>query len=249
MRSFESIAAAASQHGLVMRGGFVVDTDDDVPEVGRGAAEYLLLVGHAGSAMWDAFSRSVEYRDGRLDPLNRWSERIGNALADAFSARALFPFGGPPYRPFLRWAKKAEALQNSQLGMLIHPRFGLWHAYRFALAFAERPEWAHSTPGESPATDSRGGNICQRCKPKPCLRACPVNAFTGAGYDVESCFHYLEANPESACMTHGCQARGACPQGAGHRYQPCHAAFHMRAFVESLSKQARPFRPAPEMEF
>ena len=33
---------------------------------------------------------------------------------------------------------RAEAVAPSPLGILIHPDYGLWHAYRGALAFAER---------------------------------------------------------------------------------------------------------------
>ncbi|MGI9310697.1 MAG: hypothetical protein ACR2P7_04085, partial [bacterium] len=178
---------------------------------------------------------SDEYRDGRADSLNRWSERIGGGMAAKFGAAALFPFGGPPYRPFLRWAKKAEALRNSQIGMLMHPRFGLWHAYRFALAFAE------AVDGVPPS--EVGADLCAACAPKPCLSACPVGAFSARGYDVQSCFRYLEANPDSRCMAEGCQARVACPQGAEHRYQRDHAAFHMRAFVVSMAAQEFPENP------
>ena len=59
-------------------------------------------------------------------------------LAPGFGATALFPFGGPPWLPFQRWAMKADCVTASPLGILIHPDFGLWHAYRGALAFAEQ---------------------------------------------------------------------------------------------------------------
>ena len=234
---FKAIAAAATQHGLIPRGGFAVEADDDVPDIpapgGRMAAKYLLLFGNAGSAMWDVFGHAVEYHDHRPDPLNRWSTRIGHALADEFSAQAFFPFG-TPHRPFLRWGKKAEALRNSHLGMLIHPQFGLWHAYRFALAFPAAPAQT-----ESPAATA-GGDICRRCAPKPCRPACPVNAFTEAGYDAQSCYRYLASHPDSKCMTAGCQARVACPHGSGYRYEAHHAAFHMRAFVAAMAAKEFP---------
>ena len=225
--NIKAIITTASRHGLILRGGFAVDADDDVPEVGEGVvAKHLLLFGNAGSAMWKVFSYSDEYHDNQPDPLNRWSERIGRALANKFSARAFFPFEGPPYPPFLRWAKKAEALQNSRLGMLIHPRFGLWHAYRFALAFSE----SVALPVRTDA-----GDICGRCVTRPCRGACPVNAFTDAGYDVRACYGYLESHPDSGCMTEGCRARTACPEGADYRYQAPHMAFHMGAFVAAMA--------------
>lgn len=228
LNSLDALTAAAAEHGLLWRGGFAVEAGDEVPDVDGAPAGHLLLFGNAGAAMWAAFSRSAEYFDKRPDPLNRWSRRVGEALAKRCGARALFPFGAP-HRPFLRWGKKAEALQNSQLGMLIHPRFGLWHAYRFALAFAGGPAFAAA------AGAGAGENICAQCAAKPCLSACPVSAFTPAGYDVQACVRHLAAEPGGRCMTGGCQARMACPQGAAYRYAPAHAAFHMRAFVAAMT--------------
>lgn len=234
--NIEPLITSAAQYGLIARGGFVVDADDGVPEVHGEVARYVVLFGNAGSAMWDVFSRSDEYHDNLPHPLNRWSEKIGCGLVDEFadgvSMRALFPFG-LPHRPFLRWGKKAEALQNSRLGMLIHPRFGLWHAYRFALAFSE------VVRGDELAQREAGEPICDGCAGKPCLQSCPVNAFSveagEARYDVQTCFGYLQANPDSKCMTAGCQARGSCPQGVGYVYEPPHAGFHMRAFVAAIA--------------
>lgn len=230
--SIDSIVAAAAGDGLEWRGGFAVEADDEVPDVDGAPARHLLLFGNAGAAMWASFSASAEYAERGPEPLNRWSRRVGEALAKRCGARALFPFGAPR-RPFLRWAKKAEALRNSQLGMLMHPKFGLWHAYRFALAFGG----GRQDDGRQfdVATAIAHADICARCAAKPCLHACPVNAFTAAGYDAQSCVAHLESAPAGPCMTRGCQARMACPQGAEFRYQAVHAAFHMRAFVAALT--------------
>ena len=47
----------------------------------------------------------------------------------AISARsALFPFGGPPHFPFQQWARRAEPVHPSPIGLLIHPIYGLWHS-------------------------------------------------------------------------------------------------------------------------
>lgn len=236
------------------------------------ATRYLLLFGNVGSSIWEAFRQSPEYHDHQPHPLNRWSARLGHALAEQFSAHALFPFAGPPHLPFLQWAKKAESLQNSKLGMLIHPRYGLWHAYRFALVFPS-PESLRADrqpPPVAVADDvargadaaavecmgagapARAHNLCRRCKAKPCRGVCPVNAFSSKhredGYDVVSCFHYLQANPHSKCMTEGCQARHACPPGAEYRYAPRHAAFHMRAFVAAMAAQKNLAKDMTEME-
>ena len=252
----DKLNIAAAEYGLIPRGGFYPAVEDTAPQVWRDgewvAAKYLLLIGNAGSAMWTHFERSAEYEDKKPDPLNRWSQRIGENLARQFSARAVFPFGETPPRPFLKWAKKAEGLHNSKLGMLIHPRYGLWHAYRFALAFAEIPSDAFAQPPPAAAKKSAkqfanprpaappisaapslpAEDICQSCD-APCLRACPVDAFAENNYAVETCANYLQSRPQSECMRGGCLARVACPY-AEYRYEPPHAAFHMHMFAAAL---------------
>ena len=151
----------ASQYGLVVRGGFVVADQDNVPDIGADAAQSLILFGNAGSSLWECFSASDEYLDGNPEPLDRWSERIGNRIADLFGGLALFPFGEPPYQPFLQWASRSESLYLSRLGMLIHPQYGLWHAYRFAVALPTVPDGMVKVEADQ--------DICARCPDQPCL--------------------------------------------------------------------------------
>lgn len=224
----EDLAQEAGRHGLVLRGGFSVSEEDAVPDLAPGRpARWLVLFGNAGSSMWPAFSQSPEFADGAPDPLNRWSERIGGSLAATWRGRALFPFGGPPYHPFLRWAGKAEGLRRSALGMLMHPEYGLWHAYRFAIALAGPVDGIDQPAAAAPA--------CERCPDRPCLSACPVAAFDGERYDVAACYRYLESHPGAPCRS-ACLARAACPEGSDYRYQPDHAAFHMTRFFIARAK-------------
>src|SRR5690606_37251113 len=125
---------AADAVGLRLRGGFNVAADDGVPALRNGrSAQSLILLGSIGGSLWPSFSASPEARDGAPDPLDRWSRRTIDALADETGATAFYPFGGPPYLPFQRWAMKAEPVAPSPLGILIHPEYGLWHGYRGAL--------------------------------------------------------------------------------------------------------------------
>jgi ferredoxin-like protein FixX len=222
----------AQSHGLVVRGGFTVEEDDRVPEIQPGvAASELVLFGNAGSSLWEKFSASAEYSDGLEDPLNRWSERIGKQIAREVSGLALFPFGGPPYQPFIRWASKAESLNSSKLGILIHPRYGLWHAYRFAVALPE-PESFLPTEETTRVAET---DICEKCIEQPCLKTCPVDAFTVSGYKVAACYGFLTDNPQSDCRKTTCQARLSCPEGKNFHYQQQHAQFHMDAFINSMA--------------
>jgi hypothetical protein len=96
-----------------------------VPAFPDGApALTVCLLGWKGGEQWPAFARSPEARDGFPDPLNRWSKRAIDSIAGLLDAAALYPFGGPPWHDFQRWALKAEAVYRSPLGLLIHPKWG-----------------------------------------------------------------------------------------------------------------------------
>lgn len=180
----------------------------------------LVMLGFTGKE-WPNFAASPEFKDGRPHPLDRWSYRVINELAALFSAKAYFPFTAPPM-PFIRWSKKAEPVHSSEIGMLIHPEFGLWHAWRGALAFREALDIPPRETAPSP---------CESCAEKPCLSACPVGAMKGGGvYDVAACVSHLRVQQGGECMTGGCLARRACPVGKEYQYTPEQAAFHTRSF-------------------
>src|SRR5207302_1380178 len=139
MPSFAALEAALLPSGMALRGGFHPGPEDGVPPLGDGSkAATLILIGTIGAGWWPAFAASPEARDGAADPLDRWTRRWLTALAEDCAALPLFPFGHAPYLPFQRWAQRAEPVAPSPVGILIHPDYGLWHAYRGALAFADR---------------------------------------------------------------------------------------------------------------
>jgi hypothetical protein len=219
------IEIALEPYGLIVRGGFHPEPADNVP----GDPAALILVGNAGPAMWHAFEAARA--DGRYgdsaNPLDDWVRDALTQAANALGATPLFPFGGPPHLPFQRWAQRADAVAPSPLGVLIHPDYGLWHAYRGALAFAERLDL--------PPRDDRPPP-CDTCADKPCLSACPVVAFGDDGYDVPVCVAHISSAAGADCMDLGCRARRACPVGTEFIYQPAHAAFHMAAFRRAQSR-------------
>jgi hypothetical protein len=216
--TLSDIRAAIEARGLSYRGVFH-PTVDDLSDAGT-----LVLAGFIGSFNWRHFKESAEASGGEPDALDRWSLRIIGALARELSATALFPFQGPPWLPFLRWAQKAEPLHPSPIGMLIHPDWGLWHSFRGALAFRERIDL--------PAADRRL-SPCDTCVDKPCLTTCPVGAFKQNTYDVAACIAHIGTARGADCMNEGCRARRACPVGAAYRYTPDQANFHMRAFYNA----------------
>ena len=203
-------------HGLILRGGFRPESEDGV------VGGTLVMVGNAGPAMWAAFAAARDRYADHANPLDAWIAETVGAIARDAGGEALFPFGGPPHLPFQRWAQRAEPVHPSPVGVLIHPDYGLWHAYRAALVFAEKLDM--------PAPDRRPAP-CETCADKPCLSACPVGAFDGVAYDVPACVGHITAADSGNCMSRGCAARHACPVGREYAYAPAQAAFHMRAFA------------------
>ena len=220
MLAWASIVRAIEQSGLAAHGALTFADDERQGELAGVAT--LALVGLGGRFGWAAFCASPEAEDGAADPLDRWSRRVVGGLAAELGARAFYPFDGPPHWPFQRWARRAAPMHVSPLGLLIHPTDGLWRGFRGALAFAERLAVPPVESGTSP---------CETCLARACLSACPVGAFTGAGYDVAVCAAHLSRPARRACMEGGCLARRACPVGAGRAQEPREAAFHMRAFL------------------
>ncbi len=218
------IESALRDVGLVSRGGFHPRPEDQVPTMPDGAdAGTLILVGNVGAAMWRHFQQAkASYTQDH--PLNSWTRQALDAIARHNGAHAIFPFDGPPYHPFQRWAQRAEPVVPSPIGTLIHPDYGLWHAYRGALAFAERIVLPPSAARPSP---------CETCQGKPCLSACPVNAFASGRYDVDACLDHISSDHGAECLHHGCLARRACPVGQPYTYSAGQTRFHMKAFLRN----------------
>ena len=212
------LTAAFVAHGLILRGGFHPEAGDaELAGIGT-----VFLVGNAGPAMWEAFAPHI---DGGKDPLDRWTKRVIDPIDERFGARVLYPFNAE-VPPFQRWALRAEAVHASPLGILIHPEYGLWHAYRAALLFTERLDLPERSTAPSP---------CESCAEKPCLSACPVGAFSGSAYDVAACADHV-AKPQANCTSIGCHARNACPIGQVWRYAEPQTRFHMSAFARSVGR-------------
>ena len=221
-RGYADMAAVLADQGLQARGGFYPEASDLVPSLADSETRTVVLVGNAGRRMWQVFSHSAEYRDGRADPLDRWIRQVLSQIASDRQAVVVFPFSGPPYYPFQRWAMRAEAVYPSPIGALIHPKFGLWHAYRGALLFPQRLVLPPRADPPSPCAD---------CADKPCLGGCPVNAFTAAHYAVPVCRAYLRSDAGEDCIQRACAARRACPIGREYHYSNAQAELHMRAFL------------------
>jgi ferredoxin len=210
--SYDAIQNAALGRHLCIRGGLYPKDLEGI--------ESLILLGPEEAGFWPGFTGSPEYLVGQPDPMDRWSTRVIKGLAAEFDAQAFFPFGGPPWHPFFRWALDSGHAWASPIQLLVHEQAGLFASYRGALGFAHRIALPPA-PDQSPCTDCAA----------PCLTACPVKALTPEGYDVPTCKAYLRTEAGRDCMENGCAARRACPISQTYGRLAEQSAFHMRAFL------------------
>ncbi|MDQ2634054.1 MAG: hypothetical protein M3Y78_09990 [Pseudomonadota bacterium] len=217
------IAVLLAGHGLILRGGFNFATDEAAPPgPSDSPAKSVLLVGQAGGSPWPHFLRWRKTQPQELpNPLDTWSREVIGGVAKEFGARAVSP-SDRPWLPFQQWATRAEGLKPSPLGILMHPQYGLWHAYRGALLFDV--EIKIQAPGEVI-------HLCGLCIGKPCLKSCPVNAYSEGGFAYRDCLDHVRGPAGEPCRTAGCLDRNACPHGADYRYPVDEQAFHMAAFT------------------
>ena len=211
------VLGAIRRASFMPLGWFEPGPDDGVPVDAR----FVILIGNAGP---DMFRRFVRERGTRS--LDQWTKAVVDALAADLDADAVYPFE-KLYAPFLAWARRGGGGHVSPLGLNIHAVYGLWHAYRAALLFPV----AFDLPRQS-----SGAHPCESCIAKPCLDACPVNAFSGTEYNVTACASHLRSGAGTDCMEGGCLARRACPVGQGFGYAPGQMRFHMTAFVDARQK-------------
>lgn len=214
--SYRDIETLAAAQGLEIMGALHPDHVR-----ARGLRGGTLIVLGAGPGFWPHFCAAPEAADGDPDPIDRWSARIVGALAARLGARARFPFGGPPYAPFVDWALKSGRAFPSPTGMLVHDRVGLMISCRGALHL----------DAEIAIPEARAPSPCASCADRPCTAACPVAALSGvAGYDVGRCHSHLDSPAGKSCMMRGCAARLACPISAGAGRTAEQSAHHMKAF-------------------
>ncbi len=200
--------------GLIILGELQVTDNDPVPK----EALSILLLGPDEPNFWEIFKESEEFNDLDANPLDRWSKRVIDDIAMQNNCTALYPFGAKPYKPFFSWALRSGTVWSSPVNLAVHKDRGLFVSFRGALAINQTKKINQSFE-----------NPCTKC-PAPCLSACPVDAFTEAGYDVVKCKEHISGSDSSNCKSLGCNTRRACPVGANLRNFE-QSSFHMENFL------------------
>jgi ferredoxin len=208
-----AIQALAAPHFLDIFGAFHA-TEDDGCTPGT-----MVLLSPLEPGFWAHVTAEPEFLDGAPDGLDRWSTRTITTLATHTGGTPHFPFGGPPYAPFIRWAERTGRAWPSPVGMLVHETAGMMISIRGAILLPDRLDLPPPPP-DSP---------CTTCA-QPCLTACPVGALGPRPYDVPACHAHLDRAEGAECLTGGCLVRRACPVSQRFGRNPAQTAHHMRYF-------------------
>jgi hypothetical protein len=213
--AISDIKALVNSHHLDVFGAFHTRSGDCAPA----GCKTMVLLGPKEPGFWGFVTSEPEFHDKLPDPIDRWSARVITNLASAMDGIAVFPFGGPPYAPFISWALRTGRAWSSPVSLLVHDTAGLFLSYRGAIALKQQVEL--------PTTPSCP---CDACTDRPCLSACPANAIDALRYDLNKCHSYLDTDSGQGCMTRGCTVRRACPVSQSYGRRTVQSAHHMKAF-------------------
>jgi epoxyqueuosine reductase QueG len=231
-RTLHQIRAAAARHGLNLVAAIAVARYDASVRVEARAARLdpharcVVVVGNGGGAFWKALRVHADSHPGwwqREHPLDDFTrEVVERELAAPPRARGIrcttvYPFGPDGAAlDFVQLGKAAGLGGPSLLGVLVHPKYGPWIAFRAAMLLDEEID----APGDAPNFDP-----CPSCTARTCIAACPVSAVSfPKGWDVWRCLEY-RVEVETDCAGR-CHSRVACVLGPEHRYPDDELAYH-----------------------
>ncbi len=233
MDLFGLVSSKARYAGLNLVAAVPIDRYDGLaaPDYRAGAiwpeCRSIVLLGNGGADFWRAFKVHVANNNGwfeRDNPLDDFTrefvdkEIVGPIRALGQRCIAVYPFGQGPALNFMQLATVAGLAAPSIIGVVVHPVFGPWIAFRAAL-LVDR-EIDH--PGSAIDFDP-----CPTCSTRSCVSACPAAAvsFPG-GWNIHGCLvHRVEAH--SDCVDR-CHARIACVLGPENRYPDDELAYHQQ---------------------
>jgi epoxyqueuosine reductase QueG len=234
-----SIRRAAAPYGLNLIAAIPADRYDAIAPPAMRArslapkARSIVVIGNGGGAFWNAFNAHADAHSGwrdRAHPLDDFTrELIENAIVPAVKGQGVnyttaYPFVGEATLNFIGLGKLAGLGGPSILGVLIHPVYGPWIAFRAALLL----DVSLDQPGDALDFDP-----CPRCLPRSCIAACPASAVNfPVGWDIPRCLtHRVEVEADCASR---CHARVACVIGPEHRYPDDELEYHHRRALSSM---------------
>lgn len=218
----------------------VADLADSMPDFEIPAGyNQLLLVGSAGTQLWDAMPRHYLAKSHPVDEysIDCINHNIGQQLPEGkwltlfpHLADSTAPLGVPV--PLQKLGALAGWHQPSPLGIGINATNGLWFAYRSVVVVeAEVGTTASGAAGLVPLLESP----CLTCETTPCLTHCPPGALAiDRNPDLTVCVSHRLAEGSSCAST--CAARMACPVGQAFQYSPSQNAYFYNRSRDSVKR-------------
>lgn len=209
-------ARKAQEHldlnGINMR--FVFDTSEVAdalePAMPRSVLDDFpstVLLGNAGRTLWDVLEQKGL---AGADPVDDFSISVATDYIEllGMGTRAMIIYPSNYQISLTKLAERAGWSFSTPMGVMIHPEFGPWFAYRAVLLVRPRLEASAPLNASSP---------CESCADRPCQSACPSGAVGEIGeFALETCSRYRLLD-ESPCERK-CLSRIACPVGTEYRY-------------------------------
>ena len=232
MDLFGFICSKAQKFGLNLTAAIPAERYDAVAaQAYRAGAIFsscrtIVLIGNGGADFWYAFKAYTGAHNGWFDrdnPLDDFTREINEKeivtpiQTLGVKCFAVYPFGsGSPTLNFMQLATLAGLAGPSIIGVVVHPVFGPWIAFRAALLL----DCELDHPG-----DAVGFDPCSTCSTRPCINACPAAAVSfPSGWNIPRCLaHRVEAYPDCATQ---CHARVACVLSPDERYPDDELAYH-----------------------
>jgi len=216
--------------GLNFRGVVsVAASDDEVPDNQKIApllkgAKSAIVIGNAGRNFWNAYTVFLE---ANPDYPKDSARALDNYTADAvrkvskdldengISNRLIFYWEQVDGRfvPLMRLAEQAGMGKPGKIGVMIHPEYGPWLAYRAVIL---------TTVELEPTAPLIDFNPCDDCE-APCVPACTGESMSDTGWDMNKCTMAKVVNKDCA---KACAARWECVLGQNYRYPPEEIAYH-----------------------
>ena len=176
----------------------------------------VIVIANGGSEMWEHFLSDIQKKPKMFieqeHPLDTWIQNFFEKIdpKPPSSRKWIRCAATDDFFDFRPLAIEAGLGHHSHMGLVIHPKYGLWISLRAAIFTKEYFE----------PTLLNAENRCDTC-PKFCAQSCPGNAFTKNGWAISTCasFHHTSARCETSC-----QSRLSCP--IGREYQHSRLAHH-----------------------
>jgi len=235
------IRSAAGRHGLNLVAAIPVSRYDATVEAQSRAgavapeARSAVVIANGGGAFWQAFRKHADTHPGwreREHPLDDFTREVverdlqPQVISRGARCVPVYPFSGAPTLNFMALGKAVALAGPSILGVVVHPVYGPWVAFRAALLIDRELD----APG-----DAAGFDPCPSCTVKSCIPACPVGAVEfPKGWDIPRCVAH-RMSVEQPCAEH-CYARVSCVLGPEHRYPDDELAYHQMRALRSIRR-------------